>query len=343
MADEGATRRGAASAPTLETVAALAGVSRATVSRVVNGDARVAPDLRAAVEDAVRQLDFVPNRAARTLASRRSDSVALIMREPADFGVVDPYLSSMVIALSHALSDHGLQLVVMMAGTRDDPAPVANYVRSHVDGVLLISVHDDDQLPQQLARAGVPIVTGGRFRDAVDGVSTVDVDNVGGAALAAGHLLGLGRSRIAMISGPQDTVSGTDRAEGFTEALREAGVRSDLVAVGDWTSSAGERAMGELLERAPDLDAVFAASDLMAIGALHALRSCGRTVPGDVAVVGFDDIALAQHASPPLTTVRQPAAIQAQRMVDLLLERLAGAAPQAQVVLPVSLVVRDSA
>jgi DNA-binding LacI/PurR family transcriptional regulator len=329
--------------PTLETVARLAGVSRATVSRVVNGDTRVAGALKTAVDEAIQVLGFVPNHAARSLATRRTGSVALIMREPADFGVTDAYLSRMVIALSHALADVDLQLVVLMAAGGEADSRVAAYARSHVDGVFLISVHDRDELPSQLADWGVPLVVGGRTTQELPGATSVDVDNVTGGELAARRLLDLGRRRFGLIAGPVDTCSSNDREAGFRQVLDAEGVPPAQVAHGDWTAASGERAMRELLERAPDLDGVFAASDLMALGALHATAQLGRRVPDDIAVVGFDDIDMAAHSSPPLTTVRQPSTPQARRMVEILVDKIAGRDTPARVVLAVELVTRDSA
>jgi DNA-binding LacI/PurR family transcriptional regulator len=329
--------------PTLETVARLAGVSRATVSRVVNGDTRVAERLRVAVDEAIQVLGFVPNAAARSLATRRTGSVALIMREPADFGVTDAYLSRMVVALSHALTDVDLQLVVLMAAGGEADARVAAYARSHVDGVFLISVHDSDELPSQLAGWGVPLVIGGRTSQHLPGATSVDVDNVAGAGLAGRRLLQRGRHRLGLITGPVDTCSSNDREAGFRRELEVAGVPLDHVAHGDWTAASGERTMRELLDAAPDLDGVFAASDLMAMGALHAAAQAGRSVPGDVAVVGFDDIDMAAHTAPPLTTVRQPSTAQARRMVEILVDKIAGKETPASEVLDVELVGRDSA
>ena len=334
-----ATRR----TPTLETVARLAGVSRATVSRVVNGDTRVAERLRVAVDEAIQVLGFVPNAAARSLATRRTGSVALIMREPADFGVTDAYLSRMVVALSHALIDVDLQLVVLMAAGGETDARVAAYARSHVDGVFLISVHDSDELPSQLAEWGVPLVIGGRTSQRLPGATSVDVDNVAGAGLAAHRLLERGRHRLGLITGPIDTCSSNDREAGFRRELEAAGVPLDHVAHGDWTAASGERAMRGLLDEAPDLDGVFAASDLMAMGALHAAAQAGRRVPEDLAVVGFDDIDMAAHTAPPLTTVRQPSTPQARRMVEILVDKIAGKVTPASEVLDVELVGRDSA
>jgi DNA-binding LacI/PurR family transcriptional regulator len=329
-------------AATLDMVAAMAGVSRTTASRVVNGDPRVAAPLRAAVEDAVARLNFVPNQAARSLATRRTNSVALLLREPAERGVADPYLSGMIVSVNQALAGTGIQLVVLMPPVDESHLRVANYLRSHVDGAILVSLHDGDALPVELARSGLPLVSAGRLVEDHPGVGVVDCDNAGGARLATQRLLESGRRTIAVIAGPPDMTAAVDRLAGFRAALRAAARPVDLVAYGDFTSSSGERAMRELLEREPGIDGVFAASDVMAMGALHALRSTGRVVPDDVGVVGFDDVPLAEHASPPLTTVRQPAHEQARVVVETLLARIGGAPAAPPVVLPTTLVLRSS-
>ncbi len=335
--------RGRSVVPTLETVAASAGVSRATVSRVVNRSPTVSPQIRATVEEAISRLGYVPNRAARSLVTRRTDSVAVVMREPVEFGFADPYLSSVVVAAGQSLVGTGVQLVVMMAQDDDGHASLLEYVRAgHVDGVILLSAHDGDPLPSELARSGVPLVVGGRTSRRLQGVPCVDADNVGGGALAAGRLLSTGRKRLAILAGPADMPSATDRLAGFRNTLAAAGHPADLVAYGDWTRASGESAMGELLRRDPGLDGVFVASDLMATGALQALRSAGRRVPEDVAVVGFDDIDMAAHTDPPLTTVRQEPGESARTMVSMLLSQVRGEEATDSVTLPTRLIVRRS-
>ena len=324
-------------------MAAAAGVSRATVSRVVNDSTTVSPQIRASVEDAIARLGYVPNRAARSLVTRRTDSIALVMREPAEFGFADPYLSSMVVATGQSLIGTGMQLMVMMAQDDDEHARLVEYVRSgHVDGVILLSAHDGDPLPSELVRARVPLVIGGRTSRRLPGAMCVDADNVGGGRAAAERLLSTGRHRIATVAGPADMPAAGDRLGGFRAALAEAGHPADLVAYGDWTRASGEKAMVDLLHRQPDLDGVFVGSDLMAIGAMEAIRASGRRVPDDVAVVGFDDIDMAAHTDPPLTTVRQEAAETARTMVDMLLAQINGEPPGDPVTLPTRLVVRRS-
>ena len=329
--------------PTLETVAALAGVSRATVSRVINNAAQVSPQVRASVEEAIETIGYVPNRAARSLVTRKTDSIGLLVREPVEFGIADPYLSSIVVTASQSLAGTGVQLAVMMAGNHEDHDKLAGYVRAgHVDGVILVSVHDDDPLPRQLLRAHVPVVIGGRPAALLDGVTYVDVDNVSGAATAARRLIESGRTRLTMIAGPQDMTAANDRLHGFRAALREAGMAPPTIAYGDFTRVAGEQAARELLRREPDLDGIFAASDLMAIGAMRTIKDSGRGVPDDVAVIGFDDIDLSQHTEPPLTTINQAIAVQARLMVELLLARIDGEPADGAHILPTFLVERGS-
>ena len=316
-------------------------MSRATVSRVINDSPLVSSKIRDTVEKAIARLGYVPNRAARSLVMRRTDSVALVMREPDATVLADPYLANIIIATSQALVGTGVQLVLMNAQNDAEHAQLADYVRGgHFDGVLLASMHGDDPLPEILVRSGVPTVVGGRPATAVEGLAYVDVDNIGGAQLATEHLLAGGRRRIATIAGPTDMTAADDRLAGYRRALPGSPV---LVERGEFTRESGERAMAELLGRSPDLDGVFVANDLMAIGALRALRAAGRRVPDDVAVVGFDDIELAKHTEPPLTTVHQPVIEQARTMTELLLTQIGGTPAPAPVVLPTHLVERASA
>jgi DNA-binding LacI/PurR family transcriptional regulator len=339
-------------APTLEQVAALAGVSRATVSRVVNGSPKVSPVVRAQVERAVAKLGYVPNRAARALVTRRADSVALVVSEPHARFFSEPFFAGMVRGVSAALAETGVQLLLLIAQGLPDRGRVERYVvGGHVDGVLLASLHGDDPLPGALERAGVPAVLVGRPAGGVPRsigtapASYVDADNRGGARKAVDHLAGLGRRRIATIAGPQDMGVGLDRLEGYREGLAAAGLAAadDLVEAGDFTEEGGAAAMERLLRRpGRPVDAVFAASDLMAAGALRALRAAGRRVPEDVAVVGFEDSTVARYAQPPLTTVRQPIEEMGRQATRLLLAKVAGQAGGMHLILDVELVVRAS-
>ena len=333
------------SPPTLEQVAALAGVSRATVSRVVNGSPKVSPVVRAQVERAVAKLGYVPNRAARSLVTRRADSVALVVSEPHARFFSEPFFAGMVRGVSAALAETGVQLLLLIAQGLPDRQRLQRYVvGGHVDGVLLASLHGDDPLPGALERAGVPAVLVGRPAEPVP-ASYVDADNRGGAGKAVEHLVRRGRRRIATITGPLDMGVGLDRLEGYRDGLAAAGlaVDEDLVETGDFTGEGGAAAMARLLARpGPPVDAVFAASDLMAAGALRALRAAGRRVPEDVAVVGFEDSAVARYAQPPLTTVRQPIEEMGRQATRMLLAKIAGETGGMHLILDVDLVERAS-
>ena len=329
---------------TLEEVARVANVSRATASRVVNGDRRVAQATRSAVEAAVRELDYTPNRAARSLVTRRSDSVAVVIPEPTAQLFGDPFFPRVLRGLSAELGAEGLQLVLLMPQDRSDERRVSRYLTGgHTDGVLLVSLHGADPLPADLRRQGIPVVVGGRPTGT--GLTYVDVDNRGGAAKAIRHLVGLGRRAIATIAGPQDMAPGADRLAGYRESLVSAGMPLDdrLVEVAEFTLDGGRGAMERLLSRAPETDAVFAASDLMALGAMAAIQSSGRSVPADVAVVGFDDSALAVSALPALTSIRQPIEEMGREMARLLLEEIRDPGrPPRRVILDTELVIRGS-
>ncbi|HEX2765443.1 MAG TPA: LacI family DNA-binding transcriptional regulator [Candidatus Limnocylindria bacterium] len=338
------SRRNGDGAVTLEQVAARAQVSRATVSRVVNGDPRVGESARQAVEAAVRALRYVPNRAARSLVTRRSDSIAVVIPEPTTQLFGDPFFPRFLRGVSDTLARDDLQLVLLMPQGRADEARVARYLAAgHTDGVLLVSLHGSDPLPADLAGRGIPVVVGGR--PPAPGISYVDVDNRAGASSAVAHLASTGRTRIVTIAGPQDMPAGADRLAGYRETLgrRDAPVDDGLVEVADFSLDGGRRAMERLLERVPDLDAVFVASDLMAVGALEALSRAGRRVPEDVAVIGFDDSPLAASARPSLSSVRQPIEEMGREMTRLLLDRARhpDVAPR-HVILDTSLVLRES-
>jgi len=327
--------------PTLEQVASHAGVSRASVSRVINGTPTVAPHIREVVLRSVHELGYVPNPAARSLVTQRTESFALVVPEPATRVFSDDQFFLILIrGVSEALEAADKQLVLMLATSETSRQRIERYaLGGHVDGVMIASLHGADPLPTTLAAAGVPVVVNGRPLDR-QAVPYVDVDHAEGVAGAVRHLMDRGRRRIATIAGPQDMVAGIERLAGYRSAL---GARRGIVAVGEFTRESGAVAMRRLLAEAPDLDAVFAASDLMAEGALRELRRAGRRVPDDVAVIGFDDIEMARFADPPLTTVRQPILDIGRSLVRLLLAQAAGERIPPALVLPTELVLRESA
>jgi DNA-binding LacI/PurR family transcriptional regulator len=339
--------------PTLEDVARSAGVSRATVSRVVNGTRNVDPQLRKVVQEAVEATGYVPNRAARSLVTRRTDSVALVFSIPDHHAADDPFLGQVfsdpffgriVGGLLTVLRPRGVHPVLMLADSeKARHSLVPNLRQEHTDGVVLVSIAPDDPLPFLLSEAGLPAVLFGRPA-APAPISYVDVAQQAGAKLAAEHLLARGCRRITTVSGPADSPAGQDRLAGFREAMAEHGVAYVPSAEGGFTQEGGERAMKRLLAEEPGTDGVFVANDLMARGALMALRHQGRRVPDDVAVVGFDDSSAALSSHPLLTTVRQPVEDMAAEMAGLLMALIDDPARQTRsVIFKTTLVRRESA
>ncbi|MFC6287419.1 LacI family DNA-binding transcriptional regulator [Nocardioides sp. GCM10027113] len=338
-------RRPAGAAPTLEEVARAAGVSRATASRAINGGTRVSPRAQAAVAAAVRSLGYSPNPAARSLVTRRTDSVAVVVPEPDERVFSDPFFSLTLRSVHRVLDEHGLQMVLLLARRGTAAKQTLRYLSGRpVDGALITSHHRDDGLAGHLADIGLPCVFGGRPWDHADRVSWVDVDQAEGGRLAAEALLQRGRRVLATISGPDDMTAAADRLAGWQQALATAGVDASRVASGDFTEEGGEAAARRLLADHPDIDGIFAASDLMAAGALRVLAELGRRVPEDVAVVGFDDVGGAEHTRPPLTTLRNPVAEMAEEATRMLLRQINGEGPETPVrlVMPTRLVRRES-
>jgi DNA-binding LacI/PurR family transcriptional regulator len=330
---------------TMDEVAKAAGVSQATVSRVVNGNPRVNLTTRRQVERTIERLGFVPNSAARTLVTRRSDSIGVLIPEPTSRVFGDPFFAQVLRGVSSALTARRQKLVLFLPQSADEETELQGYLGAgHVDGVIMYSLHGDDPLPEQLRRRGVPVVVGGRPPTG-SRVSYVDYDNRGGAQAATGHLVETGRTVIGTITGPLDMSAAVDRLDGYRDALRAAGVEPDpeLEATGDFTQESGVRAMEELLARRPDLDALFVANDIMATGALQVLERAGRRVPDDVALVGFDDLPIAQTTRPPLSSVRQSLDVLGRELVNVLLQTVEERDSIARkVVLETQLVIRES-
>ncbi|MEU7479616.1 LacI family DNA-binding transcriptional regulator [Lentzea sp. NPDC042327] len=321
---------------TLEEVARVAGVSRATASRVVNGLGTVDEALRHAVQRAISSTGYLPNIAARSLVTRRADAIGLVL--PDEHRMLgDPHLASVVSGVTRVVRPLGIHLVLMMTGPGTREQAVSDLRCGRLDGVVLVHTDPADPVPGQLIAAGLPVVLAGRPWQPMP-ITYVDVDQAAGGALAGERLLALGCRRIATITGPQDMPTGRDRVRGFLDVVPDA-----VVVHGDFTRESGIASTEELLARCPDVDGVFAGSDLIATGAIAVLHRHGRTVPGDVAVVGFDDSSAALTCEPELTTVRQPIADMAQEMARQLLRQIANpATPVTSVVFAPSLVVRAS-
>jgi DNA-binding LacI/PurR family transcriptional regulator len=333
-------------AKTLEAVALEAGVSRATVSRVVNGSTRVKPATRRVVERAVRRLGYVPNRAARSLVTRRTDSVGLVIPEPTTKLFGDPFFPRLIRGINSILGEADELLVLLTPQSAQDEDQLGRYlVSGHLDGAMLVSLHGADPLPSFLAERGIPVVVGGRPMRGTP-VDYVDVDNVQGAVQAVQHLLGLGRRRIVTVTGPLDMAPAQDRLAGYRDALAGAGIDHDptLELSGAFEQATARDAVEDFIATGGGtFDAVFAASDAMALGAMSAIRRAGLRVPEDVAVIGYDDSALALASDPPLSSVRQPIEEMGREMARALLAQL-GRSRQVprSVVLATELVVRAS-
>jgi len=307
--------------PTLDAVAARAGVGRGTASRVLNGSSQVSPQAKAAVEAAILELGYVPNRAARSLVTQRTDSVALVVSESQERVFGEPFFAGVLRGINAALLETPLQLWLAMAASTEQRERVETHLTTaHVDGVLLLSLHDDDPLPRVLRERGMPFVLGGRPANPHPDDYFVDVDNAAGARKAVEYLIAGGARRVATVAGPQDMEVGRARLAGYRQAV----LGPELIGYGDFSEAGGAAAMRSLLAREPRLDAVFAASDLMASGALRALREAGLRVPQDVTLVGFEDAPVARQCEPPLTTIHQPVEEMGRRMAQLLVSRIGG-------------------
>ena len=329
--------------PTIEDVARESGVSRGTVSRVLNGGHWVSPAAREAVERAIKKTGYRINPHARNLATARANSIAFLLTESQDRLFEDPNFSTLMRGAADALAARDLPLVLLMAGSDDEQRRATEFIMGgHVDGALLVSSHRGREgFLADLVAAEVPVVACGVPLGYERRIGYVAADDLEGARDMVAFLRESGRSRIATITGPLDTSGGIGRLEGYRQELGDA-FDEGLVAEGDYSRASGVRAMGELLDRTPDLDAVFVANDVMAAGALEVLRERGIRVPDDVAVAGFDDAPIATRVEPPLTTMRQPFDRIAQEMVRMLLDVIDGR-PAGRMTLPTELVRRESA
>lgn len=329
---------------TLEQVAELAGVSRSTVSRVVNEQPGVRADVRRRVWKVIEETGYRPNIAARALVSNRSGIISLVIPHESTRLFADPYFPRLTQGITEACNQHDVSLALFLFHDEDEESRLTKRIAnvSLFDGVIIASSSIDDPLVSHLVANEVPLVMIGR-QDQYPDLSFVDVDNFNGAFSATAHLLRLGHLRIAHISGPQTMTVGQDRLKGYRRALSERGhaFEKALVAEGDFTEAGGYVAMQRLLPERPD--AVFTASDQMALGAWRALREAGLQVPRDVALVGFDDLLPRSRSHLNVTTIRQPVARVGREAVYVLLDILKnGPTPQRRVIFDTELVIRES-
>jgi len=329
---------------TINDVAAVAGVSRGTVSRVLNSEAYVSDAAKKAVEEAILQVGYVRNTAARNLVTRQSHAIGLIVHEPHSLFLEDPNIGSILLGTNSVLSDADYQLVSLVIDSDRDSHRVAEYLTGgFVDGVIIVSARAHDPIAKIVSQIGIPAAFVGHPVD-IEGIPYVGIDNFAAAKAITTRLRETGRSRIGMIAAGLDRDSGLDRVAGFTAALGDDFDESLVIHESLYAHSSGVEGMRELLRRAPDVDGVFAASDAMAAGVLDVLREAGRSVPGDVGVVGFDDSAWATRAQPKLSTVHQPAGDLGREAAESVLAQIRGEAVESTgTFLETHIVWRDSA
>jgi len=328
---------------TLDEIANLSGVSRSTVSRVINRQTNVRPETRDQVEKVIARTGYSPNPAARSLAGSRSSTLALVVPETSEILFTDPYFSHLIQGVADACNQYDYTLSLILLPQADNRHRLPNRLLHArlFDGVVVTATYIDDLLVPYLLHNEIPFVSVGQCHD--PRVSYVDADNQGGAYAAVSHLIKLGHTRVATITGPTNNLAALQRKQGYLNALWDHGLAVDesLIAAGNYTEESGCLAMERLLPFKPE--AIFVASDTMALGALKTLRAAGVAVPRDMAMVGYDDLPPATSADPPLTTVRQPIRQTGRQAVETLLDILEhGQAPPRHIIAPTQLIVRAS-
>ncbi len=328
---------------TLEEVGKLAGVSRATVSRVVNGYPHIRPEIRERVQRVIDETGYRPNLLARSLASDRSNIIGLVIPSGAQAVFTDPYFPCLTQGISRGVNSNNLTLALFMVHSeKEEERTILSILGTGlVDGLIVTSDNKGDVFIPELLKHEMPFVQIGRSLYS-DLVYRVDTDNLAGSYLATQHLISLGYQRIATIATNRNC-SGDDRLTGYTNALADhgRGVDRKLVAYGDYGLESGYHAMKQLIPQRPD--AVFITSDTMALGAMRALQEANLRVPDDIAIVGYDDLPPAVQANPQLTTIRQPIEQTGFLAVSMLVKILANDPPSSrEIVLPVELVIRNS-
>jgi len=306
---------------TLEDIAQKSGVSRSTVSRVINGDIKVNPDTREKVKQVIQKYNFQPNLAARGLAAKKTNIIGLVTPAGVAALFTDPYFPQLIHGVSAACNAAQYTVMLWLAEPEFERRTINQILHNGLlDGVIVSSMVMDDPIVQSLYESKMPFVLVGRH-PTLD-VNFIDVDNTQGGLDATLHLLRKNRRRIATITGPLNMIAGHDRFDGYQKALgqRNFPVLAELVAEGDFTEVGGYNAMRRILPAKPD--AVFAASDMMAMGAIRAIREAGLSIPQDIAIVGFDDLPTASQVNPPLTSIRQPTVRMGSLAVDTLIDMI---------------------
>jgi DNA-binding LacI/PurR family transcriptional regulator len=329
---------------TISDIARLTGVSKSTVSRALNDSPLIGDETKERVRAVARAHKFSMNASARRLSLQQSRVIGLMTHpHTSDLSTTAIFMLEVMSGISSGLRAHGYDLLLIHAG-KDDADWADGYLETgRVDGFIVLSTSCTPKQVENLVRLKAPFIMWGRAAGSRR-LCSVSGDSFAGGKLATEHLLRIRRKRIAFLGGPASEVEVADRYGGYEEALGEAGIAVDpaLVDYGDYTARSGQAVMRSLLERSPDLDAVFVNSDLMAIAAMDAIRERGRVVPDDVAVVGYDDVSLARYSNPPLTTIRQNGPLAGRLLAENLLQYIQKGVVT-NVTIPAELVVRRSA
>lgn len=327
----------------LEDIGQMAGVSRSTVSRVINNSPNVSETTRQKVLEIIQREGFSPNPAARTLVTQRNYVLGIVIPQSSSQVFTDPFFPTLIQGISAVAHNNDYSVMLWIGEGADEGERFCRRVSSSrlMDGLIIASAVVGDPLVGQLSRNEIPFVIVGRPRN--EELNSVDGDNVHGAKVAVQHLIQLGYQYIAMITSQLDECAGQDRLDGYYQAFEAAGrsVDPDLVVEGNFAEASGYAGMTRLLRS--NVDAVFCANDVMAVGAFRAITERGLSVPDDVAVVGFDDISIAAALNPPLTTIRQPIQQLGSLAAESLIKLLKGNLPTPyRAILPVELVIRES-
>jgi DNA-binding LacI/PurR family transcriptional regulator len=329
---------------TIADVARLAGVSKSTVSRALNDSPLIGEETKAKIRAIAKQHNFQINVPARQLSMKKSRTIAFVTHAyHKEFSIADLFGLEIMGGISHGLMMQGFDMLVIHVNPQDTKWAHQYYDTGRVDGFILMTSTRKQYHVKALLDVGAPFIVWG-IPQPNQKYCSVTGDNFSGGKLATEHLLRLGRRKIAFLGGPDYELEVQQRLDGYKTALQDAGrsINQDLIDYGDYSNTSGGIAVQRLLEKSPDLDAVFVNSDLMAIAAMDTIRENGKRVPEDVAVVGYDDLSIAEHSNPPLTTIRQniPLAgkVLAQNLIQYLQTGMA-----TNVTIPVELVVRKSA
>ena len=329
---------------TVSDVARAAGVSTATVSRAINGSPLVTEATRQAVQEAIGRTGFVLNARGRALRTGRSESVAVLVTEPLDELFDDPTYGRLLRGVAESLSEnHLLPVIIQASSPAEQDLALRSFRRRTVDAIIHLTPYKDRDLLSDLAELGLPVVLCGQLDDpaVTSAFSVVHADDVVGARLAAQYVVDAGRHAVAAVLGPRDNPATVDRLRGYRQVLYDQ-LLDDRIMFTGWDADSGLAATRDLLTRQPNLDAILCGSDRIAVGALAALATAGRTVPGDVAVVGFDDHSFASTTTPPLTTIAQPLRQEGQQAAHLAIDMISGA-PASTQIMAMTLVIRESA